>query len=830
MTIAANADIERTYIPHLRTQFQQARPILFTGAGFSIAAKNLSGEALPEHHEIKERLWELCFPRAAFEDESTLPDLFDHAVRRHPKQLSSLLVRLLTVDAASLPPWYEHIFSFPWFRCYTLNIDDIVSATNRAFRLPRRVRQVSATNVRQNIANDIDPNVLEVIHLNGTLGDVPHHVTFSVTQYADRLSKSDPWYARFVTDILSHPVVFIGTRLDEPPLWQHLEFRGPRGNRNLGELRPRSYLVTPNLARARRALLAELNIHWIQMTGAQFTEDVLSRLFDARTHGLRFLRAKNHSTDHSRDVPDVADLAVNPTTENSRFLHGHEPNWADLQTGRAIHRDSDGQLWSGITSALRRKSSNLVVITGTAGSGKSTALMGACLKLTAEGKRVGWVDRDASLSAHDILRAVKNDKAARVLAIDDADRYGPSLASIVNDLLVARNNLLILLALRSTKIDKTLNPTILEGVSKQEVAMPPLTDSDIDDLLSVLNRYNRLGALKGKSLGERRQVLTNKCGRQLLVAMIEATSGRKFEEKAIQELTELESEATKIYALVAVAHAFRFPLQRDEILLAVGGGASNEILNIIRQLTRRHVITELDNGYIQARHRVIAEVIRDGLQEQGKIAWVITGLAFMAACKVNTTTRRSTRPRKMLRQFINHGYLLRSVGLEKTRNIYGQLESVLNEDFHYWLQRGSVEVKEKEGDLSLARQFLGQAHSMASGDPLVDTEWAYLLFREAIESPGTADAPMRVDEATSILKELISRHRVIDSYPYHVLGSQGLSWSRRGIESPGSKGLYLSALKTTVLTGIEKHPGDSLLKQLLKDIEREYLLIAVSRK
>ena len=248
--------------------------------------------------------------------------------------------------------------------------------------------------------------------------------------------------------------------------------------------------------------------------------------------------------DRSRDAPDVADLAINPTAE-TKFLLGDEPIWADLQSGRAIHRDSDDQLWSGITTALRGDSSSLIVVTGTAGSGKSTALMGACLKLMAQGERVGWVDRDGSLSPYDILRSAKTENGPRALAIDDADIYGSSLASMVRDLLGVKNGPLVLVALRSSKVDRTLNPSILEGIAKQEFSMPPLTDGDIDGLLSVLDLHNRLGKLKGKTLQERRQVLSQQCGRQLLVAMIQATSGRRFEEKVIQELTDLEGETTQ---------------------------------------------------------------------------------------------------------------------------------------------------------------------------------------------------------------------------------------------------------------------------------------------
>ena len=357
--------------------------------------------------------------------------------------------------------------------------------------------------------------------------------------------------------------------------------------------------------------------------------------------------------------------------------------------------------------------------------------------------------------------------------------------------------------------------------------MPPLTDGDIDGLLSVLDQHNRLGALKGKTLEERRHVLSGQCGRQLLVAMIEATSGRKFEEKAIQELTDLEGDAAKVYALVAVSHAFRFPLQRDEVLLALGD-ASNVSLNVVQTLVGRHIVVIRKGKYLQARHRVIAEVLRDELQKQGLIAGVLSGLAFMAASKVNSAMRRSTRPWRMLRQFINHDYLLRNVGLEGTRNLYGKLESMLNWDYHYWLQRGSVDVEER--NLGLARLFLSQARGSAPSDPFVETEWAYLLFREAIDNPRATDAQTLVDEAMGILDELIGRHSRLDSYPYHVLGSQGLSWSRRGIGKSHAKGQYLSRLKDIVLAGMEKHPKERQLSKLQKDIEREYLMIAVGNR
>lgn len=357
--------------------------------------------------------------------------------------------------------------------------------------------------------------------------------------------------------------------------------------------------------------------------------------------------------------------------------------------------------------------------------------------------------------------------------------------------------------------------------------MPGLTDRDIGGLLDVLDRENRLGVLRGKSRKEQEQVFREKAGRQLLVAMIEATSNRRFEDKAIEELAELETDARHVYALVAVASAFRFSLSRDEILIATGDH-SNAALNIVDQLVRRNILVDLPgpDGGLRARHRVIAEIIRDELMARGQMREALFGLALVAATKVRPHIRRKARPWRLLSAIINHAFLERALGLEDARNLYGSIEQVLSWDYHYWLQRGSLEVE--FGDTNLAQNFLGQARGLAPDDePFVDTEWGYLLFKQALETPKGLDAPKLVEEATRILEDLITRRGITDTYPYHVLGSQGLSWARRGIAGSIDKERYLGKLIKRVEEGVGRHPHAGDLRQLLEDVRKEYLSLAI---
>jgi hypothetical protein len=598
-----------------------------------------------------------------------------------------------------------------------------------------------------------------------------------------------------------------------------------RGGRQMQELRPRSYLVTPKLEMARRALLSEFNVLWVPMGAAEFAASVLSELGDSAAEGLRVL-GRSHDTvpEIAPSVPEVSDLAQNPM-QGSEFLTGSEPIWADIQSGRAAERDNDEEIYATIKERFKEDPKGLVILTGTAGSGKSTALMRAALRLTAEGTRVAWWGRDTDLSPYDIRAAMRLDGAPSVLAMDDADLFGGELANLAREVSSARQKPLVLLAVRSGKIDRVLHSTALENTPYIEVPIPHLTDSDIGKLIDVLDRENRLGILKGKPRSEQESLFRNQAGRQILVAMIQATSGAPLKEKVVDELRECTAEERLVYALVAVASAFRFKVSRDELLMATGD-RTNAVLNALERLLRRHVIASTDDGSVRARHRVIADLLLDELQRTGELRDVLEGLAFVAATKVDPSLRRSARPWRMLRAIINHEFLARTIFPEAARDLYGSLEQLLSWDFQYWLQRGSLEVE--FGDVALAENFLSQALSLAPDDPYVLTEWGYLLFSKAQEHPHSLGSPDLVKQATETLGELIDRPGNTDPYPYHVLGSQGLRWARLGINSRSEKERYLNEILAVVQAGRNKFPRAAELEQLWKDIKREALGLTVA--
>jgi len=252
---------------------------------------------------------------------------------------------------------------------------------------------------------------------------------------------------------------------------------------------------------AKEALLAEYNVQWLPLRAEEFTHAFLGPLAASREKGLKFLASKaDRPRASSQDLPEVANLAAAPLTQ-TEYLLGHEPIWADIQTGRAIERVCDASLLESTKRTLSASGmpKGVLVITGTAGSGKTTSLMRLCLDLVREGYAVGWNDRDSELSPRTIRNSMNGNDAPKILAIDDADLFGSELAPMLRDIALADRFPLCIVAIRAGRLERALNPVLLKAIPVREETMPPLEDRDIGRLIKVLDRENRLGVLKGKS-------------------------------------------------------------------------------------------------------------------------------------------------------------------------------------------------------------------------------------------------------------------------------------------------------------------------------------------
>lgn len=786
-----------------------------------MSAVSESGLPVPSVRRLKEELWRLAFPGTTeVDDESTLADLFEVAVARAKNNTRELLFSLLKVDAVKSPDRYSKWFSLPWFRHYTLNVDDLDEAINAHYTLPRPLQPV-AGNLEAFVTR---PGLLS-IHLNGRIRDFPE-LTFSVRQYAERSSQPDGWYQTLVADLINHPVLFIGTALDEPGLWQHIELRRRRSATEI-EMRPPSYLVSPQLPAARVALLKSYNIDWIQATEEQFFAELLEGLVAESDMGHGVLRQKYQGRSAGAAFHRLGDLREAPAVEDlGLFLLGREPVWADLLKGHAVERSFDRKLLDEVLD----KAPSTVVLTGTAAVGKSTSGMRLVLALEALGKRTHvYSPMDGGTNIRVLLDLVEAHESD-VLFIDDLDVFGRQAGRLLVELAELSRPPITVTAIRSSRLQSLDLAEELKSIELLEKTVPNLNDSDIDLLINALAAANRLGRLAGMKSDDRRKVFREQAGRQLLVAMYYATSGERLQDKVHSECSDLQGDARLAYGMAALATMERAWLTKDELVIGIGSTGSispgNQRLNVIRTLVSRDLLLPEHKG-LHLRHRWIAETVVEFFIDNGLIGNTLKALAFTMAVKSDPQMSWSSRERRLLRRLINHDYLQGKTGdVDLTREIYSSLEDELAWDYHYWLQRGSLEVE--VGDLALAENFLNSAKSLApSNDHLVRTEYSYLMLKKASSHPRSPNSTKVAEAALEDLEESIKARGSRDPYVFHVFGSQGLSWARRAPISKDQKRELVGRLLETVERGVKIHPNQRDLLRLRDDLKREHLMFAV---
>lgn len=69
-------------IPRLRSQMQRGQPVLFTGAGFSLSARDRDGRPLPSTTDLRDALHKIAFPESPPDPDATIGDTFSVAMRQ----------------------------------------------------------------------------------------------------------------------------------------------------------------------------------------------------------------------------------------------------------------------------------------------------------------------------------------------------------------------------------------------------------------------------------------------------------------------------------------------------------------------------------------------------------------------------------------------------------------------------------------------------------------------------------------------------------------------------------------------------------------------------
>jgi tetratricopeptide (TPR) repeat protein len=837
-----NKDQEQFLLRHLG----RANLVLFLGAGFSSGATNRLGQAIPVGSELAKAIWRFLEYDGDYDD-TPLDELYEAALlsgKPHPTIRNFLEQHLLT---RQIPDFYELLPSAFWFRIYTTNVDDLVERvyvnTNGRLEI-LAFPQDDVTERDQSLAQ------IQLVHLNGRLPCSPNEITFSPRQYARAGIRPQPLYDLFVRDFATRPVIFIGTRLNEPLFWHALESRQERGP-GIGEHRPQSFLIAPKISPAKRDQLARFNVVPIEDSAEMFLRwlDSVRPQLPTRLEALQrsapdiatIIGVAMPNAVKERELRDFANsfgiVPGSPRTGSSRsvYLLGAAPRWEDLFDDRDAPRTLTPEIRALLDAEMAAEEPRLKIaaVLGSAGSGKSTILRRVGLQQSQAGRAV-YVTNSESLPSPDVIRRVLDALPDRVILLfDNAEVVLPLLPEVVRELVRCSKPPVLLIASRTNDFDRLWGRFAQTNTEVIEFHVPHLKRAEIDSIISILDREGLLGELRGLTNAERVKVFEDRAQKQILVAMREATTSKGFDLIIRDEFDKLVPEETKaLYLCVALATEAGYRLTREEFVACARVPAAEALHLLNRNLRDIVVGTGIDNNLLLLRHRLISEVVVEEMAPRPQLRDAYIRLLSALAPMVRGAHWRS-RVARLARAILNHKavYARFRSDIDEARSIFSALQDWFGSESQFWLQFGSLELEGRGGDLRLAENYLRQAESLDPHDVYTQNAIAHLLLRKGIEADSFDEALKLRAEATEILKPRIEATGLTDAYAVHILCSQRYNWARVWFyENDDEKRRELEWMRELLDQALTVNPRHQRLRHLREMLERAYLQLAIPRE
>lgn len=568
----------------------------------------------------------------------------------------------------------------------------------------------------------------------------------------------------FARQILARsPAVFLTDSVSSLSFWQWISDR----DASAGKYRMPAYLVCPKLPLQYMSLLERYDVKWIESTVSEFSKKYLQTGREEFSAGRATIaRRKKRSNEKTALALSTLRGAAEPGSRE--YLLGRAPGWGDVTDGFAARLSAQSRIMSVLDAA---GAPSMVLVTGTAGSGRTTALMQCALDLQAQHKSVAWIDSTVSRSKVSEIVDQILEEGYEYVFVDDVDVFGAEAGRLLEGLRGgSASGRVVIAGVRSVR------SFLLEGISfSKTLELGNLTSADLDALVAVL-RQHRATANKRLSDSDVRTLLLDSGG-QLIVGMIQATSGVPFAQKIASECSQLSPAALMMYGCAALVTAENEAISAAQLQDAVGGN-ENESWRTLKRLEENRLLQQQPHtNLFEVRHRVVAEEVRNYLARVSALAPVAAGTLRAYAAAAAETRDRSNPARRTLIRLLNHSYLIRTLGLsaDKIRSIYDGVEDILEQDFHYWLQRGSFEVE--KGDETYAMHDLTSANTTAGGenDYKVLTEFAVLRLKIAKNNRG----PEALALALSAIEDLhkVIRMRGLSSpHTISILASAGVPW------------------------------------------------------
>ena len=812
--------------PNLLHGVEAGNVVLVLGAGASIGATRPDGTGSPAGPELARLLAER-FLGGKFADEP-LSMVSEFAASE--ADLRTVQDYIRTIFEPLQPALFHQLLpSFKWAALATTNFDLVVE---RAYQQCRDRAQdpipfiKNGDRVEEKLR---DPRGLMFLKLHGCItstADTEVPLILSADQYVTHRKGRDRVFHHLISKAYELPLVFVGHSLRDPDIRQLLlELGSP-------DQRPLFYAVSPNVSDTERKFWQSKRVDLLDGTFEQFLTSLDEQITSVYRGVVpvpiiedlpisdRFITRDVQLTAScmaflNNDVEYVrSGMAVEPVSP-LLFYRGSNPRWSAVESSLDVRRDmQDIVHTNAILTDEGDRQCRFYVLKGHAGSGKSVVLQRTAWEAALEFDRLClYVEPNADLQfepLHELSRVI-NERI--YLFVDDVGDRVPQVLDLIER---CRRRRVPLTVVGAERINEwNMSCTDLEPYLTNEFFVGYLSSGEIDKLLGLLETNKALFRLETMDQEERKNAFTERAGRQLLVALHEATLGKPFEDIIADEYAEIQPELARLmYLGVSFLNQFDVPVRAGIVSRLYNVNFTDFEERFFSPLetvvSARYDWRARDYVYL-TRHPHIAELVVERFAAHPRRRLDMT-LEMINAMNIDYDADRKafrhlTRGKVLADQFSDH---------RMVDTIYSAAFQQAGEDPYLLQQVAIYEMSRRYGDLSKAADHLARARKLAPGNGAFTHSLAELQLRRAESAKSDLQSAAYLKDAETLVRPLAGP-KAVSSHGFHTLFKVKLAKLSKVMAGPPelwSDVEFTEVIKEAeqvIQQGLQGFPGDSYL-------------------
>ena len=800
---------------HLIDQLKAGNVVLFLGAGASYGAKNKIGDTIADGKKLADLI--------------AYKFLGKEYIGKDLSYVSELAISVSTIQDVQKfiadifkefepEPYHLKIPNFNWKAIFTTNYDLIIEkAYQRGKPALQELIPVYKNTPKQQIF--INDRVVAYYKIHGCINDindVDAPIILTSDQFVNYKSKRQRLFNELLELSYDYPILFVGFGMADYDIRAILN-----GLDQSMSVRVRSYMIGPHITKLEQNMWGNKKITSLKITFEQFLNEI-DHLVDKNSRALSFHRpnvrlpilakfitpieelkpSQNFLPFIENDVDYIHPNITAPNTDAKAFYRGYFDNWDPIIKNLDITRKiKDGILFEVFIDNFNHESSNqfFYLIDGNAGSGKSVLLK----RLALDGGNILerfciFLKEGVRINPDQIIELYNYVKERIYLFIDSVSLLESEIVYLLNRCKKEGVPLTVIGAERSSIWNvecKTLATYLSEAYT-----IKYLHDSEINELLLQLEKHHSLGTLTDKTHKERIKAFEQRAGRELLVALYEATSSKTFEEIIFDEYNSIhDARAQSLYLTVSIFHRLGADA-RAGFISRVHNISFHEFKESLFMPLEFIVFDKKDNRindfvYL-TRNKLIAQIVfeqvlrtpQDRFDEYIRILnnlnidYSSDRIAFVAI----------TNARKLLEVFPDPKMI---------RKIYEIATEHSINDPKLLQQQAIYEMNAPDGSLYTADKYLKEAHKILPNDPIISHSVAEMMYKRAERTSNKAEFFSTIDQCIHTCSTLTSKY-YNNSHPFHTT-------------------LKAQILKLKYILEFEDAPA---IERIMKDIEKSFAL------